>query len=57
MWAAQLSGVPTLNGYSGVNPPEWDLIGLKRPDYRERVSRWIEHEGIQGKVAEINIGR
>jgi len=55
MWASLESGVPTLNGYSGTEPPGWDLDGLKRPDYQERVDRWVHATGLDHKVGVIRL--
>jgi hypothetical protein len=52
-WAALGSGVPTLHGYSGVEPPGWNLNGLKRPDFRDRVEVWIKRNGLHGPICEI----
>ena len=55
MWASLESGVPTLNGYSGMEPPGWDLNGLKRPDYQDRVDRWVHDTGLDGKIGVIRL--
>lgn len=52
-WAAQESGVPTLHGYSGTEPPGWNLGGLKRPDFQARVQEWVQRNHLRGPVCEI----
>jgi hypothetical protein len=54
-WAALLSGVPTLHGYSGVEPPGYELRGLKRPEYPAQVKEWIDRNHLKGPVCEIAI--
>lgn len=49
-WAALLSGVPTLHGYSGVIPPGWGVYGLKRPEYLSAVEDWVKKNGLKGRV-------
>jgi hypothetical protein len=52
-WAAQVSGVPTLHGYSGTEPPGWNLGGLKRSDFQSRVQDWVQRNHLKGLVCEI----
>ena len=52
-WAAQESGVPTLHGYSGTEPPGWNLGGLKRPDFQTRVQDWVQRNHLKGPICEI----
>jgi hypothetical protein len=46
MWASMERGIPTLNGYSGNQPPEWPFANTRAPTpsedsaVNERVSRW-----------------
>ena len=47
MIVAQLTGVPTLNGYSGVSPPGWQLK-TDSPDYLANVRVWIELHSLTG---------
>lgn len=56
MWAAVLSGIPTLNGYSGQNPPNWAFTdtNLRGPHDENRVAQaaqlWMAHQSsLQGK--------
>jgi Ig-like domain from next to BRCA1 gene len=56
MWAAVLSGVPTMNGYSGQSPPQWALgdTNLRGGFDENRVSQaaqlWVNtHPSLQGK--------
>ncbi|MEI7546733.1 MAG: hypothetical protein WCK21_01555 [Actinomycetota bacterium] len=40
MIAAQITGLPTINGYSGDTPPHWYLHPAD-PDYLDQVRLWI----------------
>jgi hypothetical protein len=40
MMVAQAKRVPTLNGYSGLNPPGWDFLNTKDPEYERRIQVW-----------------
>lgn len=52
-WGALLSGVPTLNGYSGCEPPGWGMQWIKRPEYEANAKAWIEHHRLRGPIARI----
>jgi hypothetical protein len=55
MWLALLTGIPTVNGYSGHFPPGWRLIDESAADYPLRVSDWIDKNGIQGTVCRVEV--
>jgi hypothetical protein len=46
MWASMLRGIPTLNGYSGNQPPKWTFYDIRVPTpyldsvVSDSVSRW-----------------
>jgi hypothetical protein len=46
MWASMLRGIPTLNGYSGNQPPRWTFYDIRVPTQyldsvvSDSVSRW-----------------
>lgn len=45
MLLASELGVPTINGFSTFNPPDWKLKDAAAADYRERVDRYLRaHE-------------
>lgn len=54
VWAQQLdammvsavSGVPTLNGYSGKRPVGWDAGWMAGPDYRDKMKEWSLNSGL-----------
>ncbi len=52
MWASLVSGVPTMNGYSGQNPKNWPLgdTDLRSPVDEQRVSQaagyWLQSQPL-----------
>lgn len=40
MLIAERLGVPTVNGYSGFNPPGWNMANTASADYYDQVGRW-----------------
>ena len=43
MWAEWLTGIPTLNGYSGNLPKNWDLFfNIKTPEDEQRLGNVLE---------------
>lgn len=57
MWLALAAGVPTLNGYSGQDPPGWKLFFVADPAYRARVAEWIGTKGLAGPVCAVVVDR
>lgn len=47
---SQVTGVPTVNGYSGATPPFWDL-NPSNENYLEGVQRWNTNHGLTGSCA------
>jgi len=45
--------VPTLNGRSGKNPPDWSLRDVDSADYEQNVARWIRRYQLTGKVCRL----
>jgi hypothetical protein len=45
------TGVPTLNGYSGVFPAGWHLLDTNSPNYFVEVSNWISMNGLENVCA------
>jgi hypothetical protein len=53
MLIAERLTLPTVNGYSGFNPPGWHLENPQAPDYPERVDRWSAAHGLSHVCALI----
>jgi len=47
--------VPTLNGRSGKNPPNWSLRNVRAPEYEENVRQWIKRHKVEGNVCRLEI--
>ncbi len=43
--------LPTINGYSTFNPPDWNFVGPERPDYLARVQAYARAHAIGGLCA------
>jgi hypothetical protein len=50
MRLSQRFGIPTLNGYSGGNPPGWNLSNVWEPDYIDNVKSWAREKGLTGPL-------
>lgn len=48
MLIAELTHLPTINGYSSFLPPGWDFEDPLRPDYLARVRRYADEHGVSG---------
>ncbi len=45
---AQRLGLPTWNGYSGLEPEGWNLFDPASPDYKKAASDWAQANSLQG---------
>lgn len=50
MRLAQRFGIPTLNGYSGGNPPGWDFGNVWEGNYIDKLKTWSRNEGVAGPL-------
>jgi|GEM_PF-547591 len=50
-----MTGVPTLNGYSGHLPPTWNLWEVKDAAYESNVKSWIATHQLPGNVCRLPI--
>ena len=48
-----LTGIPTLNGYSGLAPKKWNLGNPTSRDYLNKVQKWRALWKLEGKICEI----
>ncbi|HEX7761035.1 MAG TPA: hypothetical protein VF459_16125 [Caulobacteraceae bacterium] len=48
MLLAQLWRLPTINGFSTFNPPDWALAGPTAPDYGARVQAYAARHDLHG---------
>ncbi len=47
--------VPTINGYSGQLPPNWNLWDMMGPGYETNVKYWIDQNHLNGNVCRLAI--
>jgi hypothetical protein len=55
MMTAQLTGIPTINGYSGTFPPNWYLNALRDKSYYWYIYQWISRYQLGPNVYELMI--
>ena len=53
---AQTFNVPTLNGYTGAFPSDWNLHDPSAPGYRAAVLDWLDRYGLQ-QVYALDLAR
>ena len=46
MLIAAIRAVPTINGFSTFNPPDWNFAAVDRADYRDRVAAYVSRHRI-----------
>jgi hypothetical protein len=56
MMISQRLGLPTINGYSGDNPPGWNLGYPELPGYLAQVKQWTTTHGLTTGVCEFDFG-
>ena len=48
MVISELLGLPTINGHSTFDPPDWNFADPLRPDYEQRVRTYASRHAITG---------
>jgi hypothetical protein len=48
MLIAQITRIPTVNGFASFNPPDWNFGDPNRADYDERVLTYAKKHGLTG---------
>jgi hypothetical protein len=56
MMISQRVDLPTINGYSGDNPPGWNLEQPGLPGYLAYVKQWTTAHGLTTGVCEYDLG-
>jgi hypothetical protein len=54
MLLSQWLDLPTLNGSSSWMPAGWDLMHPEAPDYSAKVAKWIDMNGLKGRVCGVD---
>ena len=57
MLISQRVAVPTINGYSGFNPPGWLLGNPSAPEYLDYVASWASAHGLRQPCAYQVLGK
>ena len=47
--------IPTLNGYSGNQPFNWEVNNIQYPDYADRIKNWIKFKNINETICQIDL--
>jgi hypothetical protein len=55
MIVAMGARVPTLNGYSGNQPTDWQVNNIQFPDYADRIKKWTRQKNINETVCQIDL--
>ena len=55
MLVAQRIGIPTINGYSGNFPFEWDLYNATDVNYERNARAWAAHRGIEAGLCRLDM--
>jgi len=48
-------GIPTMNGYSGLQPEGWDLYQPQSPEYQANLFKWRQLMNYDKKVCMLNL--
>lgn len=49
------AGIPTLNGYSGLTPPAWELDDPDSPSYHHAAQDWISRHNLGDTVCTFDL--
>jgi hypothetical protein len=55
MIVAMGARTPTLNGYSGNQPTNWQVNNIQFPDYADRIKKWIKLKNISETICQIDL--
>jgi hypothetical protein len=55
MLVSVLKQLPTLNGRSGLSPPDWSLREVNSSEYEDKVRQWVKRHNIEGKVCRLEV--
>jgi len=55
MIVAMGARVPTLNGYSGNQPTDWQVNNIQFPDYADRIKKWTRQKNINETICQIDL--
>ena len=55
MLVATLTGVPTINGFSTFNPPDWDFARVEAADYADRVGKYASAHALSPGLCRLDL--
>jgi hypothetical protein len=55
MIVAMTRRLPTINGYSGFRPPDWDFYDTKDQNYERRAVNWASRRGLASGLCRLDI--
>jgi hypothetical protein len=57
MLIGQMVNLPTLNGYSGWSPPEWNLYETNTSSYQGKAWLWAASNGVDEGLCQYDVAR
>jgi hypothetical protein len=54
MILAEISGIPTINGFSTFLPPHWNLVRPEGDEYLSNVHEWLASHAVTGPVCAVD---
>jgi hypothetical protein len=54
MILAEVSGIPTINGFATFQPPRWSLVHPESGEYLSNVREWLASHAVTGPVCAID---
>ncbi len=57
MMLAETLALPTLNGFSTFNPPDWNFSSVDKPGYVFRVARYVYEHRIESGLCGLDLAR
>jgi hypothetical protein len=55
MIVAMGARTPTLNGYSGNQPTNWQVNNIQFPDYADRIKKWTKQKNLKETICQIDL--
>ena len=55
MIVAMGARIPTLNGYSGNQPTNWQVNNIQFPDYADRIKKWTKQKNLTETICQIDL--
>lgn len=49
--------IPSLNGYSGNQPKNWEVNNIQFPDYADRIKNWIKEKNLTESICLVDLDK